>query len=214
MKRIGFGYWRAIAALGRAVELGDDEAGQRDRLVEGLDLSQRVLPDVGVEHQQHLVRRRRVGLLDHPADLGDLLHQVQLRRQAARGVGDHDVDAARLRGGNRVEDDGRRIARFLGDDGHVVALAPGHQLLACRGAEGVAGGEEDALAVLLEVLGQLADRGRLAGAVHAGDHDHEGLVGFHLEQQFERLEEVVQDVGQRLLDRLRRFQLVLAGTRL
>ena len=28
----------------------------------------------------------------------------------------------------------------------------------------------------LEILGQLADRRRLAGAIDAGDHDHERLV--------------------------------------
>ena len=39
------------AALGRAVELGHDEAGQRHGGAEGLDLSDRVLPGGGVEHQ-------------------------------------------------------------------------------------------------------------------------------------------------------------------
>ena len=42
------------------------------------------------------MRPGRVGLLDDAADLGDFFHQVQLRRQAAGGVGEHDVDAARL----------------------------------------------------------------------------------------------------------------------
>ena len=53
-------HWRAIAASiaapGGAVKFGDDEAGDPDGLVEGAHLRQRVLADIGVEHQQHLVR--------------------------------------------------------------------------------------------------------------------------------------------------------------
>ena len=44
----------------------------------------------------------------------DLFHQVQLGRQAAGGVGQHDVDAARLRGLDGVEDHRCRIARLPG----------------------------------------------------------------------------------------------------
>src|SRR5207247_2364012 len=40
-------------ALGGAIELGDDEAGEAERVVEGLDLRERVLPGVGVEHAGH-----------------------------------------------------------------------------------------------------------------------------------------------------------------
>ena len=47
------------AALGRAVELGEDQAGEAERVVEGLHLRERVLPGVRVEHEQHLVRRAR-----------------------------------------------------------------------------------------------------------------------------------------------------------
>ena len=51
------------AALGRAVELGQDQAGDAERIVEGLDLRQGVLAGVGVEHQQRLRAARRVGLV-------------------------------------------------------------------------------------------------------------------------------------------------------
>ena len=43
------------------------------------------------------------------------------------------------------------------------------ELVGRRGAEGVAGGQEDRLALVLEPLGQLGDRGRLARAVDPGD---------------------------------------------
>ena len=60
-------YGAQYATLGGAVELGDDQAGDVDRLVERLDLRQGVLPEVGVEHQQRFVRPGRVGLLDDAA---------------------------------------------------------------------------------------------------------------------------------------------------
>ena len=88
----------------------------------------------------------------------------------------------RLGGGDGVVDDRRRVAGLLRHDGHVVALAPGLQLFAGSSAEGVAGGEQHALALGLENFGQLADRGRLAGPVHPGDHDHVGLVGGVIER--------------------------------
>ena len=42
-----------------------------------------------------------------------------------------------------------------------------------RGAEGVAGREQDRLALSAELSGELADGGRLARAVDADDQDHE-----------------------------------------
>jgi hypothetical protein len=99
----------------------------------------------------------------------------------------------------------------LRDDGHVVALAPGLQLFAGSSTEGVAGGQQHALALGLEILGQLADRGRLAGPVDPGDHDHVGLVGGVIERLLKRLQGFEQGVGQRLLDRFRRVQLVALG---
>ncbi len=113
-----------------------------------------------------------------------------------------------LRRRNGIEDDGRRIAVVLRDDRHVVALAPGFKLLAGGGAEGVAGGEQHALALILEILGQLADRGRFAGAIDAGDHDHERLVTADIERLFERLQRFKKDIGEGLLDPLRRIDLV------
>ena len=46
------------AALGRRVELGQDDAGQADRLVERLRLGEAVLAGRGVEHEERLRARR------------------------------------------------------------------------------------------------------------------------------------------------------------
>ena len=76
-----------------------------------------------------------------------------------------------------VEDHGRGVrAGMLGHHGHLVALAPGLQLLHRRGAEGVAGREHHLLAVVLELFGQLADGGGLAGAVDAHHEDDPRLA--------------------------------------
>src|SRR5882672_9600297 len=73
------------AALGGAVELRENQAGQPERIVEGLYLGERVLSGVGVEHEPDLVRRARLGLGDDALDLAHFLHEVPLRRKASRG---------------------------------------------------------------------------------------------------------------------------------
>ena len=146
------------------------------------------------------MRTAGFGLGDHPAHLGDLLHQMELGGQAAGRVGEYDIDPARARRGNGVEDHRRGIAALLCHHGDVVALTPAHQLLARGGAEGVAGRQQHALAVGLEVLCQLADRGGLARAIDPRDHDDEGRVGGHLERPLEWRDDGMQAVGERALE--------------
>ena len=102
------------AAFGGAVELGHDQAGELQRVVKGLDLAERVLPGVAVNHQQHLVRRGGIGLLHHALDLAQLFHQVQLGGQAPGGVHQHHVLAARLARADGVKAHGGRVAALLG----------------------------------------------------------------------------------------------------
>ncbi len=45
------------AALGRAIELGDHDVGDLDRLGELLGLHQAILAGGRVDHQQHFLRR-------------------------------------------------------------------------------------------------------------------------------------------------------------
>ena len=71
------------------------EPGQAERGVERAHLRQCVLTGVAIDHQQHLVRRLRVGFGDRALHLLQLFHQVQLCWQAAGGVGNHHVAAAR-----------------------------------------------------------------------------------------------------------------------
>ena len=145
-------------------------------LLNSLGLRDRVLADGAVEHQQHLVRRAGIEPRQHALDLLELVHQMSLGVQPPRGVGDQDVDVARARGLQAIEDDGGGLgARLLGDDGHPIALGPDLQLFARRGAKGIAGGEHDAAALGEQPVRQFADGGGLAGAVDADHQDHVGL---------------------------------------
>jgi hypothetical protein len=93
------------------------------------------------------------------------------------------VRAARPRRLHRVEDDGGGIgSRRLGDHGHLVAASPDLQLLDRRGPERVAGGEHHLETAVDAAFRELADRGRLAGAVDTDDEYHERLAFLDLER--------------------------------
>jgi hypothetical protein len=68
------------------------------------------------------------------------------------------------------------------------------QLLAGRGPEGVASGQEYRIVLLQQILRKLADGRRLARAVDARQHDHIGTLVAYDQRRFERL----QQVGQRI----------------
>ena len=72
------------AALRRRVELGEHDAGQAHRLVERLGLDEAVLAGRRVEDEERLDHGAREPLVDHPADLRQLVHEVRLRVEAAR----------------------------------------------------------------------------------------------------------------------------------
>ena len=72
------------------------QAGDADGGIESRQLRQCVLSGVGVKHQQHFMRRAGHRFVDDPLHLADFFHQIELRRQSARGVRQHDVDAAGL----------------------------------------------------------------------------------------------------------------------
>ena len=73
------------------------------------------------------------------------------------GVDDHDVAPAGAPGLDRVEGDGGGVAAGRGaDEVGSGPLGPDLELLLGRGPERVAGADEDAAAVLAQLLGELA----------------------------------------------------------
>ncbi len=84
------------------------------------------------------------------------------------------------------------VAAFLaGDDRRADAVAPDLELLDRGGAERVAGGEQDAVVLLLQPMGELADRRRLARAV---DADHQDDVRARKAPDFQRLGDRSEDL--------------------
>ena len=112
-----------------------------------------ILADIGIQHHHDFVRRVGHGFLQHTFHFFDFFHQMGLRGQTTSRIGQHDVDTARLGGFHGIEADGGRVAGRLGDHGNTVALAPFGQLLAGGGTESVAGGQQHAFALGLEIFG-------------------------------------------------------------
>ena len=164
-------------ALGRAVELGQDEAGDPGVLEERLGLHHAILARRGIEHQQHLADRRL--LLDHAADLGELVHEPALGVQASCRVDEHDLGAGLLGVVDRLIGDGCRVLTLLlrTHDRRSAALGPRRELVDGGRTEGVGGAHDDRAAVALQELRELADRGRLADAVDPDDEHDGGALG-------------------------------------
>jgi hypothetical protein len=153
-------------ALGRPVELGEDDPVHGDGLGEQLGLAQPVLPRGRVDGEQRLVRRVGHLLADHAPDLRQLLHEVVLVVQAPGRVDDDHVGPALAALGDRRRRPRPRVAPVAArDDVAARAGRPALELLAGRRAEGVGGAEDHGLPELaLQVPGELADRRRLARA--------------------------------------------------
>jgi hypothetical protein len=92
--------------------------------------------------------------------------------QAACGIDQHYVAAARLGGGHRVEDHRGRIGSFLrADDIDPGPVGPDLQLIDRGGAERVGGADQRLLALFAHLIGEFSDRRRLANTVHT-DHEY------------------------------------------
>ena len=115
------------------------------------------------------------------------------------GVDDHDVALARAPGLDGVVGDGGGIAAGRGaDEVGSGPLGPDLELLLGGGPEGVAGADEDAAAVLPQLLRELAHGRRLAGAVDADDEDH-GRLGAESDRG-RGAEQLLDLLGERLAE--------------
>jgi hypothetical protein len=123
------------AAAGVAVELRQDDAVERDLLLERLRDIDGLLAGHRVEDEEHVHRLRRV------ADADELLHQLLVDVQPAGGVDDDDVLAGLARG---VEAALRRldgILRVRAVDGDLQLAAERLELVD-RGRALQVGGDE------------------------------------------------------------------------
>ncbi len=117
-------------------------------------------------------------LVDDAADLRELVHQVRLRVEATGRVGDHEIRAAGHRGVERVVDDGPGIRPGrVRHDRDARPVGPDAELVDGSGTERIRGGQNHDLALGYVARRELADRGRLAGAVDADDqHDRRSAL--------------------------------------
>ncbi len=132
------------------------------------------------------------GLGDHPLDLANLFHQVQLCRQTPCRICDDHVDFLRFRRLDCIEHDCGGIAAFLGNDGDVVALAPYFQLFSRRGAKCIAGCQQNGFPQRLEQSRELADGSRFSGAVYACNQNNERRGPGNIEWLLQRLQQLEQ----------------------
>src|SRR5690606_37810988 len=122
----------------------------------------------GVQHQQGCVGGGFVLLAQYAHDFAEFVHQVGFVVQAACGVNDQHVIAFAFGVFISLESDGGGIGiDILGDHGDVQTLPPDFDLFDGGGAECVSGGQNDSVALMLDLITQLADRGGFADTVYA-----------------------------------------------
>ena len=158
-------------AFAAAVEFGDDDASDGDGFVEFAGLLEGVGAGGGVDDEEDFVRGGGVFATDDTVDLFEFLHEVVFVVEASGGVADEELSTEAFGFFVAVEADSGGVAVLRAfDEGDLEALGPDLELFDGRGAEGVGGGQDDAVALVVEEVGEFGGGGGFAGAV---DADHE-----------------------------------------
>ena len=140
---VRFGNGDEHTALGCAVELGHDEAGDACRLAERLDLRERVLANRRIQYEDDIMRRGGVEFLHHPDDLGELFHQFGLVLQTASRVDKHEIEVVPAGFFDSFKDQPCGVGTCVfREDRDTRPLAPDRELLDRCSAECVARNEE------------------------------------------------------------------------
>src|SRR5438094_4546302 len=151
------------------VDFREDDSVDPDGFVKLLRLLDGVVSRERVADLQDQVRLRDA------LDILHLVHEVLVRLHPARGVDQDDVSTPRPRVFDGVEGDGggirsRAVLNQLEADRLRVFL----ELLDRPGTERIGRGDHAGVAFLHDMIRELRDRRRLAGPVHADEHDDEG----------------------------------------
>src|SRR6516162_510296 len=210
-KALGYGHENATAC--GAIKLGHHQAGDARDLLKGLHLVQRVLPGRGVEHESHAMRCRRIELLQHAHDLGELRHQVRLVLQPSGSVNNEHIPVVGACALKRLIGNAGRIGpHILGHDLGADALTPDFELVDGRGTEGVSGGEHYGRAFSHELMRELCRSGGLTGSVHSNEQNHMRMSALAEHQGFGHWDKHVRDLsGQHLSQGLLRQPALMAG---
>ena len=163
------------SAPGVAIQFGQYESGEAQRLVEVF------------RHRHRLLSQRRVGDQKHFAGIHRLpdAHQLLDHRvvdlEPPRGIDDHGVETLVRRGRHGVLDDRRHIdARAFRVHRHADPAPQRLQLVDGRRSVDVSGDQHDLAPGFLEMQREFSRRGGLAAAVETGQH-HDRRRTFQLQ---------------------------------
>ena len=163
-------YGETCAAARVAVELGEDHARYLQPFIEGARDVDRHLTHHRIDGEQYL------GDFDGLADLFELLHELFVYLQPARGIYYNGVEALRTGVFHSLFCSLYRVLRALFEHFGARVPADHFQLVYGGGAVDVARDEQRALAVLFEVNGELSAQRGLARALKAAHHDDRGRL--------------------------------------
>ena len=169
---LAHGQGRTTACI--TIELGENHPVDAHAVLEGRRGLHRVLSDHGVDHKEQFV-----GLDGVPDGLG-LPHQLLIDGQPASSVDDDHVVQRAFGLGQGVPGHLHRVtdavARLRGVRRHPSPLSHDLQLVDGVRPLEVGGHQHRSVALIREVLGQLAGQCGLTGALQAQQHDHRGRL--------------------------------------
>jgi hypothetical protein len=179
---------RAAPAARVAVELREHDAGERQRLGEGLRDVHRILALHGIDDEE------RLDGLERRVDRAHLGHHRLVDRQAPRRVHDQHVVEVALRPVERGSGDGHRLLRGIrGKEVHVQVLRERGELVDGRGTIDVRGNHQHLfLRGVAQQARELSGAGRLARALQAREQDHGRRLGREVQASLRAAHELHQ----------------------
>ena len=181
------------AAPGVAVQLGQQNAVDPQRLVKGRGRADRILTGHGVHDQENLIG------LHSALDLLQLRHELFVNVETSGGVQKDRIKPVVLGVTHRVLGNLHRVYLPQRKDRNIQLLAYHLQLGDGGGTVHVAGHQQRTLAHLtFQIPGQFRAVGRLARALETHHHNDRGRVGGHVQP----LAAAAHECGQLLVDDL------------
>src|SRR6266852_9535440 len=119
----------------------------------------------------------RKQFLDNLVNFLQLFHQVILGLETASGIYNQDIASTCARGLDCVVNDCTGVGTgILTNYRYSNTLAPHFELIDSGGAKGIGGGQNDAMSLLVETVGEFGNGGCFAGVIEA-DYQDDGVWG-------------------------------------
>jgi hypothetical protein len=161
------------------IELRQSKSCNSSGLVKLASLSQRVLPNRGIQDQQHFMWCTGQFLADHPFDLPQLVHQIGLGVQATRRVDEDHVHHPGFGCNDTVEGHSSWIGTMsLANDLHSHPIPPHLKLINSGCTKGISSDKKRSPPALHHPLCNFRDGGCLSNAVDSNDKGDKRLRAF------------------------------------